>query len=285
MSRSGGDARAQTRDQAPERPTDSPEPPARFAFGLDRLNLPRTREREPVVVRGHVYQLRESEVRILATIGTFRVIPTTDLESARTDDLRSLANQGLVSLRTIEINRQPEAVAVLTRAGKDLLDAHRLPSEGRGQQFHAGLVKPREIAHDSQMHRLFEAEAARIQDQGGRITRVILDYELKSDYQRFLNRPERDPDADHETELQAYSASSDLAIVDGHLELPDLRIEYEAADGSLHHRDVELATEHYSRGQLAGKSAAGFAIYRAAGAGASRRGGTPSDPHLLERLV
>jgi hypothetical protein len=53
---------------------------------------------------------------------------------------------------------------------------------------------------------------------------------------------------------------------------------------------VELVTEHYSRGQLAGKSAAGFALYRAAGAGrargagASRRGGTPFDPHHLEFL-
>jgi len=63
------------------------------------------------------------------------------------------------------------------------------------------------------------------------------------------------------------------------------RIEYESADGRLEYRDVELVTEHYSRSQLAGKSAAGFALYRAAGAGgSSRRGGTPFDPHHLERL-
>jgi hypothetical protein len=53
---------------------------------------------------------------------------------------------------------------------------------------------------------------------------------------------------------------------------------------------VELVTEHYSRGRLAGKAAAGFALYRAAGAGrgrgsgSGRAGGTPFDPHHLERV-
>ncbi|MEP7345484.1 MAG: hypothetical protein ABI877_09455 [Gemmatimonadaceae bacterium] len=74
----------------------------------------------------------------------------------------------------------------------------------------------------------------------------------------------------------------------GHLELPDLRIEYETESGRLEHRDVELETEHYSRGQLAGKAKAGFVRYRASGGsgrgGNSRRGGTPVDPHHLERL-
>jgi hypothetical protein len=46
-------------------------------------------------------------------------------------------------------------------------------------------------------------------------------------------------------------------VIDGHLELPDLRIEYEAEDGRLEHRDVELVTEHYSRGQVSGKARAG----------------------------
>jgi hypothetical protein len=71
--------------------------------------------------------------------------------------------------------------------------------------------------------------------------------------------------------------------------LPDLRIEYETAEGRLESRDVELVTEHYSRGQLAGKARAGFALYRAAGpgrrhGGSAHTGGTPLDPHHLERL-
>ena len=57
--------------------------------------------------------------------------------------------------------------------------------------------------------------------------------------------------------------------------MPDLRIEYQTEDGRIEYRDVELVTEHYSRGQLAGKARAGFACYRAGGGGGRRKGGTP----------
>jgi len=256
---------------------------------MGHLSLPRGDSREPVRIRGEVYRLRESEARTLATVGAFRVVRADDLQPTRSSrdawsgDVRSLAEQGLVQLRTVEVNREPIAVVVLTRGGKQLLDAHREPTNGRAQEFHAGLVKPREIAHDSQVYRLFQAEAARIDAEGGRVERIVLDYELKRDYQRFLNRTDRPPDTSREDDMVAFAADAKLPVVDGHLELPDLRIEYETADGRMEYRDVELVTEHYSRSQLAGKNAAGFAMYRAAGAG-GRRGGTPLDPHHLERL-
>jgi hypothetical protein len=73
-------------------------------------------------------------------------------------------------------------------------------------------------------------------------------------------------------------------VIHGHLELPDLRIEYETEDGRLEYRDVELVTEHYSRGQVSGKARAGFTCYRAGGGGQARAGGNPFDPRHLERL-
>jgi hypothetical protein len=90
---------------------------------MDRLTLPRGHDRQPVMARGQVYRLPESEARALATVGAFRVVRTDDLqpmESSRdawTGDLRALADQGLVQMRTVEINRESTAVAVLTRAG------------------------------------------------------------------------------------------------------------------------------------------------------------------------
>jgi hypothetical protein len=247
------------------------------------------------MVRGQAYRLRESEARVLATVGAFRVVRADDLQPVRssrdawTGDLRALADQGLVQMRTVDINRESTAVVALTRAGKEVLEAHRTPDSNRTQEFHAGLVKPREIGHDSQLYRLYQAEAARLESDGSRVTRVVLDYELKRDYQSFLNRPDRPDDADRADDMEAYAVLSGLPVVDGHLELPDLRIEFETPDGRLEYRDVELVTEHYSRGQLAGKSAAGFALYKAAGAGqargsGARRGGTPFDPHHMERL-
>ena len=286
------DARSERRDAGGDRtpPADRPS-----GIPMDRLSLPRGPHRQPVQARDQVFRLRESEARTLATIGAFRVVRVDDLQPVRTardtraGDLRALMEQGLAQLRTVEVNRASVAVVVLTRAGKDVLDAYRTGGDGRPQEFHAGLVKPREIAHDAQIYRLYQAEAARIEQDGGQVTRVVLDYELKREYQRFLNRPDRPADVTHEQDLAAFAAAAGLPIVDGHLELPDLRIEYETAEGRLDSRDVELVTEHYTRSQLAGKSAAGFALYRAAGAtrargGSVRRGGTPFDPHHLERL-
>jgi len=216
------------------------------------------------------------------------VQPGDSSRDAWTGELRALADQHLIEFRTVEVNREPIAVAVLTRQGKDLLDTHRSAADGRPQTFYAGLVKPREIAHDAQLYRLYQTGAAEIEAQGGRVTRVVLDYELKRDYQKYLNRPHRTDD-DRNKDLESFAATAGLPVVDGHLELPDLRIEYETPDGRLEYRDLELVTEHYSRSQLASKVAAGFALYRATGAGRGRgasanRGGTPFDPHHLERL-
>src|SRR5215207_8829350 len=71
-----------------------------FAQGLD---LPRGLDREPVSVDGDRYHLRGSEVRTLATVGAFRVIPVDDLRDAGVSpsdrwhgDLEHLREQGLV---------------------------------------------------------------------------------------------------------------------------------------------------------------------------------------------
>src|SRR5215470_11083962 len=260
---------------------------------IDRLMLRLGRERETVRHRGRTYRLRDSDVHVLATVGTFRVVRADDVQAVRSSrdawrgELRHLREEGLVDIKTVTINRESTSIAILTREGKSLLEAHQDRSQGRpAQAFHAGLVKPRELAHDAQLFRLYQAEAARIEADGGRVERVLLDYELKRDYQTFLNRPNHETTADDD--VAAFAEAHGLPIIDGHLELPDLRIEYEAPDGTLQHRDVELVTEHYSRAQLAGKSQAGFSMYRAAGArlggSSAQTGGTPIDPHHLEWL-
>jgi len=255
------------------------------------LRLPETVRREPLVHRGHEYRLNSDEARVLATVGAFRVIPAADLDDGRSHGdtwkgpIRALADQELVERRLVVINEQATPVVVFTREGKSLLDAQQdAGRDGVRQQYHAGLVKPRELAHDSQLFRLYQQAAARLEAGGHRVERVVLDYELKRDYQKFLTRPDRSPEA--ETDMRAFAEARRLPIVDGHLELPDLRIEYETPDGRIEHRDFELVTEHYSRGQLAGKAKAGFSVYRAAGTrvsgGSTRTGGTPRDPHHLE---
>jgi len=258
---------------------------------VDGLRLPRGEQREPVQGQDRTYSLRGSESRVLATVGAFRVVPAEDLTDAARGrdvwhgDIERLAKQGLVEHTRITINKRPTTVLSLTREGKALLEAHR---ENRGdrapQRYHAGFVKPRELGHDAQAYRLFRAEAARIEQDGGRVRRVVLDYELKHDYQTFLHQRDRRDDA---AGAEAFGAEQRLPVTNGHIELPDLRIEYETEDGRVEQRDVELVTEHYSRGQLAAKGRSGFSLYRSGGGlrgENSRHGGSPIDPHNLEWL-
>ena len=157
------DARADSRIDPPgrtpevradrEAPTRAPRVP------MDRLSLPRSQARERVTVDDRVYQLRASEVRTLATVGAFRLVPADQLDEARgahwSGDLQRLAAQGLIERKTITVNHRPTRMVVLTREGQALLAAKQDPHVGRRQQYHAGLVKPREAAHDAQLHRLF----------------------------------------------------------------------------------------------------------------------------------
>lgn len=253
--------------------------------------------RTPVQARDRVYRLRESEWHTLRTVGTFRVVAEADLlrdagdQKTLRNDLLHLVDEELLDRKTGMVNHQPTRLITLTSDAKSLVDRHRdVSGSARAQQYHAGLVKPKELAHDVQLYRAYRAEAARIEEAGGRVTRVVLDYEIKRDYQQFLNRRDRSPDATFEGDLRAFAEARQLPIVDGHLELPDLRLEVETADGRIETRDVEVVTEHYSRSQMSGKTRAGFALYRPARVspfgrgGSSTRGGTPVDPHNLDFL-
>jgi hypothetical protein len=277
------------RDADPRRVERDREVPAREPEGLTRdLDLPRSEERERVQHRGRDYVLNGSETEALATVGAFRVVSPHDLgpehgRDAWHGDWRRLDEQGLIERVRLSEGGPSAHLVTLSRDGKDLLDAHANEDrDGRRQEFYAGFVKPRELAHDAKLYRMFRAEADRIERDGGRVTRVVLDYELKRDYQRYLNRPDRPEDEDRDTARDQFARSHDLPVVDDHVMLPDVRIEYETREGTQEHRDLELVTEHYSRGQLAGKAQAGFVRYASGGSG---RGGTPHDPRHLERLA
>jgi len=298
MSRGGrdddrADARETSVGRAPlERPVPRERPESNEHVFTRGLTLPRGDEREPVEFRGRTYAINGSESRALATVGAFRVIDIGDFEAhehgrdGTHGEWRHLDEQGLVTHSTMTDREGSHHVVSLTREGKDLLNAHATKrSDNRQQAFYAGVVKPRELAHDARLYGVFRKEAQQIEGEGGRVTRVVLDYEVKRDYQQFLNRSDRPADAPAIDDRLAFAQAHDLKVVDGHLQLPDLRIEYETEDGRLEYRDVELVTEHYSRGQVSGKTRAGFTCYRGGGSGGqSRTGGSPFDPRHLERL-
>jgi hypothetical protein len=268
-----------------------------FTRGLD---LPRGRERRPVRERDRVYEINGTESRILATVGAFRVVSESALHYGREDTrkgLRHLEREGL--MRTAPLSSDDRAV-VLTDRGRDVLEANRHERQERTweprQTFYAGLRKPRELTHDSKVYRAYSRAEERLREQGGRVDRVVLDYELKRDYQRFLHernrgrkdcdgRPDREPD-----EIARWAREHDLPYDDGHVHFPDARIEYEDRDGRSRHEDIEIVTGHY-RGAHAGAVArSGFSCYRAIGgmfggcASTGRRGGS-RHPRLAEELL
>jgi DNA-binding MarR family transcriptional regulator len=292
-----GDSRE--RDAGDPREAEPIEPRDVFTQGL---SLPRGLERERVHAHDRDYQLRGSEARTLATIGAFRVVPADDLRDdhgragdVRHGDLERLRSAGLIRTVAPFARNERTVLVTLTERGRDVLESHRTRAGGTSQSFYAGSVKSRELSHDAQLYRAYLRAAERLHGEGAHIQRVVLDYELKRDYQRFLQarnrgrfdsdgRPSRSPE-----EVREWARDHELPITNDRVEFPDVRIEYERPDGRRDVEDVEVTTLHYRGAHVAGKVQAGFTRFRGSsarvgGAGASGRA-TSLDPRVAEEFL
>jgi DNA-binding MarR family transcriptional regulator len=186
-------------------------------------------------------------------------------------------------------------LVTLTERGRELLEAHRAPHHEPRQAFYAGDVRPRELSHDAQLHAAYVRAAERLLESDARIQRVVLDHELKREYQQFLHERDRDhsdadgrPDRDPR-EIEEWAHDHDLPFFDGHVHFPDLRLEYELPDGRREVENVEVTTLHYRGAHAAAKARAGFTRYRAAGGRVGgrtgRRGGRPFDPDVAGEML
>jgi hypothetical protein len=81
----------------------------------------------------------------------------------------------------------------LTREGRDLLDSHSMDRDEPSQDFYAGVSRERELDHDSNLYATYRREEARLRDEHGglEVRRVVLDHDLKRDYQAFLQEHNR----------------------------------------------------------------------------------------------
>ena len=268
----------------------------RDAF-MQSLHLPRGLEREVVYdARERDYTLRGSESRTLSTVGSFRVVSGRDLRdhsgreaTPRDGDLRHLREQGLIN--TVRLEGRRDVAVVLTDRGRDLLESNRDRGYEPRQAFYAGLKRARELEHDAQVYRAYLRAAERLAERHARVERVVLDYELKREYQRWLHerdqdgsgRPDRDP-----REIEDWALDHDLPYFDGHVHFPDVRIEYDV-DGRHDHEDVEVMTIHYRGAHGAAVGRSGFSSYRGSsariGGRSGSRGGRSPDPHLAEDFL
>lgn len=288
---------------------DSTDPRDTFLRDVD---LPRGPERERVRHRNRSYHLNGEESRLLSTVGAFRVVQVDDLRSAMGQDegrrldasVRHLRESGL--MESLRLDERMRDVAVLTEAGRDLLDANRRDVEGRPrQEFHAGvrrvrgasgppragLQKPRELSHDSRIYSAYLRAEARIRDAGGRVRRIVLDHELKGDYQRFLHEGNRGQPGRHDRpersqrEIAEWACVRQLPMADERVRFPDVRVEYEDRHGCERHEDLEVVTPHYRGAHGASARASGFTCYVYAGGSAGGRGGRGRHPRPAEELL
>ena len=268
------------------------------------LDLPRGSSRERVRVNDKEYRLSGDDVRVLATVGAFRVVPASDLRepSRRTPtrparDLERLRDLGLVKTMPYVLGHTRTTLVTLTSQGRSLLEQNRSPdASGPRQTFYVGISKPRELAHDSRVHAAYMKAAERHMELGERVRGVVLEEELKREYQRFIqadNRAQREPGNGtdgHSEAVARWAKEHHLPYEEGHVQLPDARLEYEDRDGRRGVENIEVVTPHYRGAHAAAKVRAGFTRYRAVGArlGGVRttgRSGRGVDPRLAEELL
>ena len=258
---------------------------------LNDLDLPRGLERELVLDRDRVYEVNGEDSRILGAVGAFRVVPERDLDSrddaldCRNDSLEHLIDEGLI--RTVSLDGHDRGV-MLTDRGRDLLEANRRDrDDDRQQEFYAGVNRPRELSHDAQLYRAYERVEKQLREEGAEVRRVVLEQDLKREYQSFLQEHNRDrPDSDGRPdrdprEIAQWALEHELPYFDDRVHFPDFRIEYDL-DGREGHRDVEVLTPHYRGAHAASRGRTGFACFRVKTSG---RSGRWFDPGLAEDLL
>jgi hypothetical protein len=225
------------------------------------------RTRHPDLDRDRTYALRDSELKTLTDIGTFRVLKVDDLVTHRYGgdpaearrDLDNLLRQGLILRRTT--HPEKTAYVTLTKAAHRFLDATRPKDSKPRQALYHGFVKPREVRHDAAIYRLYQQESARIEKAGGKVQRVILDFELKRSVSHKLAKLQSLPASEQAERKREIAEENSLPIVNGKVALPDLRLEYEGPDQELAKVDLELITGEYHAQGLKAKAQTGFAMY------------------------
>jgi hypothetical protein len=253
-------------------------------------------------------ELRPEEKQLLREAGRFRVVRTADLRETLyhgkprplENDLRYLRDKGLVETTHVNLRRDGQRrtieraeVVTLTKDGRRLLlKQGDLPKD---QWVYAGLVKPREAEHDSQIYRAYRKEAERIEERGGSNLRVKLDFELKAQVQKAIYAERKaDPKREMAEIKEEVAEKFELPFVDGKIQIPDARIEYDlpledgqdASQGSrTGHEDIEVLTAAYHAGHLRAKAQAGFRAYASASDRATITAKIEDDHGLMEDIL
>lgn len=284
---------ARPRPERPREPNHEPDRPRQ------KEHRPR-RTREGIAVNIRGLRLRPEEQTLLAETGRFRVLAVKDIaqtiyggdKQALETDLRYLGERNLVRVDTVPARNdgrwlRPQRIEVvtLTKYGERL--AHETGKFPLDQKLYHGLVKPREVEHDTQIYRAYLKEAGRIEHAGGKNLRVELDFELKHKVQKALYAARKaEPERDLAEIKQEVAERFELPHIHNKIEIPDARIHYELDQGSqTAFADIEVVTAAYRPKHLQSKAQAGFRMYASSSDKASLSAKIEDEHHTLDWVL
>jgi len=230
-----------------------------------RHSRPSEDSRTAYELRGREYHLNSPQAAVLRDVGAFRTITTDSLQKHLyhgdkepfRKDLRNLADQRLIEIHADSAGTT--RYVSLTRTGKAVTEAHLHANQA--QAIYSGVVKKRELRHDAAIYELYQKEAQHITKSGGTPKQVVLDCELKKSINRQVSQIQNLSPAEYERRRQEIADAHRLKIVEGKIQIPDLRVEYESPEQEQSKVDLECVTGHYKARQIAAKTAAGFKLY------------------------
>ena len=231
------------------------------------------REQDPEARRRPRRTITERKRDALADVGLYRAVSYTDLSERHFDAHPYATRRAVNHMIRVGLIEEHEAtgleghtftVLTATALGKDAaqraaVDAGHVPE----QQTWTGLVKPAELSHDTAVYRAALDERARIEAEGGRVTRVRIDAELKACVATATEKARAeggDRAADEAKRIAAQELGLHVVSNDQVL-YPDAQLDIEDADGVSGRVNVELVSDHYHAAAIAAKAAAGYAMH------------------------
>ena len=148
------------------------------------------REQDPEARQRQRRTITERKRDAITDVGLYRAVSYTDLSERHFDGHPYATRRSVNYMIRAGLIQEHEAtgpeghtftVLTATERGRDAaqraaVDAGHVPE----QQTWTGLVKPAELSHDTAVYRAALDERARIEAEGGRVTRVRIDAELKA---------------------------------------------------------------------------------------------------------
>ena len=238
----------------------------------DRARERAGHRREPGAREGTRRTRTDRTRAAIADVGLYRAVSYKDLSEQHFDGHPFTTRRLVTQMKQAGLIEEHEATGprgntfkVLTATERGKRAAHRAAVDAghaAEQQTWTGLVKPAELSHDTAVYRAALDERARIEADGGRVTRVRIDAELKAVVATATEKA-RAAGGDRASDDAKRAAAQELGLPmqDDHVMYPDAQLEIEDADGISGRVNVEIASDHYHAAAIAAKAGAGFAMH------------------------